>query len=165
MSTHYLGSLSQPYTGKAFKESMVSCLDTLVNQPDAFLDVDGKRRVHLKFANGRAAIVELLQEDQEFEEAKEPLLVHEVKYQQLRAHWTTISAAVVFGIGFSFVYKTDSAESVRLVLYKSESHPSDDFVEGIVAEMQASLEYNALGEMSDRMEAGFKRLEKLINRK
>lgn len=165
MTTHCLGSLSQPYTGKAFKESMVSCLDRLVNQPDAFLDVDGKRRVHLKFANGRTAIVELLQEDKEFEDAREPLLVHEVKYQQLRSHWTTISAAVVFGIGFSFAYKTDSSESVRLVLYKSKSHPSDEFVDGIIAEMQASLEYDALSEISERMEAGFKRLEKIINKK
>lgn len=165
MTMDRLGSQGAPYTGKTFKETMVLCLDALVNRQNEFLDADGEHRIHLKFANGRKAIIEARQEDQEFEDATEPLLVHEVKYQKLRANWTTVSAAVVFGIGFAFEYKNTAGEPVRLVLYKSESHPGDDFVEGIVAEMQTFLEYDALGEISDKMQAGFKRLEKLIAQK
>jgi len=119
----------------------------------------------LIFANGRLATIEARAEDQIFDAAVEPLLVHEVKYQQLRANWTTVSAAVVFGIAFAFEYKDKNGESVRLVLYKSQVHQSDDFAQSIIAEMQVSLEYDALGEITEKMQAGFKRLEKLLSKK
>ncbi len=159
------GSAECPYTGKAFKESMVSCLDGLVNLSEDFLGRDGSYRIHLKFANGRLATIEARAEDQIFDAAVEPLLVHEVKYQQLRANWTTVSAAVVFGIAFAFEYKDKNGESVRLVLYKSQVHQSDDFAQSIIAEMQVSLEYDALGEITEKMQTGFKRLEKLLSKK
>lgn len=165
MTAERLGSWDNPYTGKAFKETMLSCLDALVNRHTVFLDADGEYRIHVKFANGRMAIVQALQEDQAFDAAMEPLLVHEVKYPQLRLNWTAVSAAIVFGIAFAFEYRNDADEAVRLVLYKSEAHQGDDFVEGIVAEMQALLEYDALGDLGDKMQAGFKRLEKLIGKK
>lgn len=164
MTTPPPGSLRNPYTGKAFKESMVPLLDALVNQCSDFLHHD-KYRLHIKFANGRQAIVEAREEDEEFDEDHEPLLVHEVKYQQIRANWTSVSAAIVFGIAFAFEYKNLTGKLVRLVLYKSEQHTSDDFVQSIVADMQISLEFDAFQEIGERMEVGFQRIEKLIKLK
>lgn len=163
VTTASIGTFDNPYTGKAFKEALVPCLEALVNEEDCFLDAQGKCRIYVKFANGRLATVEAFDEDQADE--VEALLVHEVKHQQLRAHWTAVSAAIVFGIAFSFEYKKRDGTPTRLILHKCEEHAGDDFVQGIVANMQASLEYDALGDISEKMQAGFKRLEKLIIKK
>ncbi|WP_417285108.1 hypothetical protein [Comamonas sp.] len=155
-----LGTASNPITGKAFKESLIQCLAELVNKDERYLDEDGGHRIHIKFANGRMAVVEVRSEDEEFEE--EPFLVHDSTYQSLRKNWTSVSASIVFGIAFAFNFKNAKGHLVRLVLYKSQSYPGDDFVDGIVAQLHAALEFDAITDINEKMESGFKRLERLI---
>ena len=162
MTTSRLGSYENPCTGKEFKETLIHWLDLLVNKDESIEFADGKYCIFVKFANGRLAKVERRSEKDEFDDAITPLLVHDTDYKQLRRNWTTISAGIVFGIAFAFEYKNKIEDKCRLVIYKCEDHQGDDFVGDIVVDMQTALEFDAFQEISDRMEAGFKRVEKLI---
>lgn len=164
-TTPISGHRTDPIIAKSFREGFNIFAANLANSDEKFVEEDGVARIYIKFANGRFAVMEQFDPDSEDFNEKSPYFVHDITHQEVKKHWTTIIAAIVFNIAFVFAFKDSEGNDVTLRLSKFDRHISDDFCEEIIVAMQANLEFSELQGIRSKMEQGFKKLEKLIKSK
>ncbi len=132
------GTQFSPLAAKALKDNFNHFAQQVVDAEEALKESDGVARLYVRYGNGYDAVLE------PYDAESEPstTYVHDCTHTELKKNWSTVSAAIIFDVGFRFKFRNSNGKMIALIFSRAiiNEHSSEDFLSDIISGYMAENE-------------------------